>query len=275
MNELQTQTLTQEQIDLIKTQIMPKDSTANELKLFAMVVNKTQLDPFSRQIYAIRRQDKMSYEVSIDGARLIAERTKLYAGQLGPWWCGEDGEWKDVWVDKKLPVAAKISVIRKDFQQPLTAVALFKEYAPNLESKQGFIWKKFPALMIAKVAEMLALRRAFPQELSGLYSGDEMSQAETKPQPQPVQEKPIKSLMSLETRISSLLEAFSKFKVNAKMIEKLINCGLNELKGDQKTLEIFATLQKVYSDIKQDYAHREKVFDVTLWDDREVIVLDQ
>lgn len=167
--------MTDDQIDLIKKQIMPPNSTNDDLRLFLNVVERTGLDPFARQIYAIRRMGKISHEVSIDGARLTAERSSVYAGQLGPWWCGEDGEWKDVWISSRPPVAAKISVMRKDFKEPLTAIALYSEYLPS-DPKQQFIWKKFPSLMIAKVAEMLALRRAFPRELSGIYSQDEMSQ---------------------------------------------------------------------------------------------------
>ncbi|MBF0365744.1 MAG: recombinase RecT [Oligoflexia bacterium] len=85
--------LSDSQIQLIKTQIMPLDSTNDELKLFCMRAERAQLDPFARQIYAIRRNGKMSYEVSIDGARLVAERTGRYKGQQGPWWCDSDGVW--------------------------------------------------------------------------------------------------------------------------------------------------------------------------------------
>ena len=80
-----------------------------------------------------------------------------------------------MWVKQKPPFAAKLGVIRSDFAEPLWATAIYREYRPV--GKQAFMWDKFPALMSAKVAEMLALRRAFPCELSGIYSQEEMAQA--------------------------------------------------------------------------------------------------
>lgn len=168
-------------IDIKKLQsTLYQNFTEHQLELLAIAAERSGLDPFARQIYATKRWDsslgvdKINIQVSIDGFRLVAERSGKYAGQVGSFW-HNGKEWVDYWIDSKPPIAAKVGVLRSDFKEIMWGFARFDAYKQTNKAGQlTMIWKNMPELMIAKCAEALALRKAFPQELSGFYTDDEI-----------------------------------------------------------------------------------------------------
>lgn len=194
-----TSRLSEEQVALI-SQTIARGASASELALFTAICNRTGLDPFTRQIYLVPRYDAglgrevRQPQVSIDGARLVAQRSGEYEGQTEPRWCGPDGTWQYLWLRDEPPAAAAVGVWRKGFREPTIAIALWREYCQRKrDGSPTGMWGRMPALMLSKCAEMLALRKAFPAELSGLYSAEEMGQA-TDPEPAPAPQAVRKAL---------------------------------------------------------------------------------
>ena len=159
------------QVDLIKTTVA-KGTTNDQLALFLYTCKKTGLDPLAKQIHCIVRQTKngpqMSIQTAIDGYRLVADRSGKYAGNDDP-----------IYDDEANPTKATVTVYKivSGVRCPFTATARWSQYFPG--EAQGFMWRKMPHLMLGKCAEALALRKAFPAELSGIYTNEEMQQAES------------------------------------------------------------------------------------------------
>lgn len=165
--------LSQEQVDLLQRTVC-KDHTPDEIQLFMQYCQAKGLDPFGREIYSIKRSGRVTFQISIDALRMKAEDTNEYNGQETHW-CDENGKWVDVWVSALPPFAARVSVYRKGIDKPFVGIALWTEYKP---ADNDFIWKKMPSNQLAKCAEAIALRKAFPRKLGGLYAGEEMEQAD-------------------------------------------------------------------------------------------------
>ena len=176
-----------EEIGLIHRRMM-KEASPDDVAMFVATCERTGLDPFAGQIMPSSRNSQKNGVwittwgciVKIDGFRKIAVDTGEYEGQEGPWWCGKDGVWKDLWTDPKDPCfAAKVLVHRKGFRSGLAGIAKYDAYVQKKkEGGPNAVWATLGDHMTAKCAEALALRRAFPNELAGLYTEDEEGVAE-------------------------------------------------------------------------------------------------
>ena len=133
MNDLVRSSFSDEQISLITRTIAP-GLTQDELGLFLQACKRYSLDPFQKQIYALKMGGRMTVMVGIDGQRLIAERTGNYApGRDTEFLLGEDGRL----------IGAKVYIKKwvKDSWHEMSATAFLSEY-----SKGSGLWSKMPSV---------------------------------------------------------------------------------------------------------------------------------
>lgn len=244
MNQLQKQdhvlSYTPEQINLIKSQIA-KDATNDELKMFLNQCQRTGLDPLTRQIYFIKRAGRMTIQASIDGFRVIAERSGSYAGQDEPVYTYDDN-------GEILKCAVTVYKFSPNGQRYPAAVgvAFYKEYYPNPVMLQ----KTLKHTMIAKVAEALALRKAFPQDLSGLYTAEEMHQATPQAPTEEMKEELIASLIDYEMEDDIRSKVFQAIQSCPDLTQfEKIKIRLQQYKPQPQVIKIDA-VEQVEKEIK-------------------------
>ncbi|MFJ6608133.1 phage recombination protein Bet [Streptomyces lydicus] len=195
---------TEEQAIVLRQSGIGESVTRAELTGFLHLCQRTGLDPFSRQVYLIGRYSKKDQrdvytpQTGIDGYRVIAQRVTAQTGGTYGYedtvWCDASGKWRDVWLVDAPPAAAKVTVIRNG--QRFSAVATFREYVQTYpDGNPKGLWAKMPAGQIAKCAEALALRKAFPHDLAGIYTAEEMAQADN-PTPMPAPARPSRDFIS-------------------------------------------------------------------------------
>jgi|GEM_PF-7001283 len=168
---------TREQLDIIRNTVAAGTSDL-EFALFIEVARRRRLDPFARQIYAVMRYDseskskRMVIQTGIDGYLAIAQRSQEFAGVDDIRFDREDADH---------PNRATATVYRWSHGQriPYTYTAFWREYVQvNKDGHPTRMWDRMPYTMLGKCALARALRQGFPEELSGIYTDDEMGQAD-------------------------------------------------------------------------------------------------
>jgi phage recombination protein Bet len=152
---------------------------------FLALSRQSGLNPLSNQIWCIGRLSKgrveWAVQTGIDGFRLVADRSTKYAGQDAAEWMTDTGEWVDAFIPKlhgTHPLAARVRVYRDDWARPAVGVAEWGAYVQTKrDGAPTEMWGKQGAGQLAKCAEALAIRKAFPMDLSGLYTADEIAAA--------------------------------------------------------------------------------------------------
>lgn len=154
-----------------------------EFEMLWLGAKSRGLDPVRRQIHFVKRWDDAksanvwSSQTSIDGFRAIAESTGLYDGQDKPVYELDD---------RGGVLSVEVAVYRKDISRPFVGLARWSEFVQTKKDKSPtYMWIKMPFHMLAKCAEALALRKAFPEKLAGLYTNDEMGSDEPDASPLP------------------------------------------------------------------------------------------
>jgi len=163
----------------LKGSIVPASVTDAEFKIFVGVGLSTGLNPWKREIWLIKPEPYWSEKYH----REVQPPTQIMIGINGYWQIANkhpdfDGaesglvnEAGELVKACQKPIGAWCRIYRKSRKYPSEAVVYLSEY---MQAKKGSRWEKAPNQMILKVAESVALRKAFPTELNGTYTDDEM-----------------------------------------------------------------------------------------------------
>lgn len=161
--------------------------TRDEFAYFVEFCREKGVNPWLRHIIPQRVYDerrgatRLQFITTIMALRTIALSTRRYEGLKGPSWCGKDGAWVDVWLHPEPPEAATVGVYRKGFREPLFQTATFPSFAQFEQTRDGKsvptpFWVRMGAHMLAKCAEALSLRAAFPEKCGELLIPEEVMQ---------------------------------------------------------------------------------------------------
>jgi phage recombination protein Bet len=187
-NSLSPKFLSDEAKGILQKSAMCSKLSEDQIDYFLQVVERTKLDPYAGQIRPDIRMTKNAHGekeptlliiTTLAGLRTIGERSGQHDGESPIEWCDAEGEWKDVWLNKEPPLAARASVYRKDRNRPQTEIARWDAYVQLQWDQKGNavpnrFWERMGSLMIGKCARAAAYRGAYPDPCSGLYITEEI-----------------------------------------------------------------------------------------------------
>ena len=158
--------VTREQLALIKRTVAA-GATDAELELFLFDCARRGVHPLDRLLHFTKRSGRYTPVVGIDYLRTRAADTGEMAGS------------DDAVFDEDARTAT-VTVYRltRGTRYAYSATARYTEYVPDPgpNGRGDTLWRKMPHVMLGKCAEALALRKAFPQQLAGLYVNEELEQ---------------------------------------------------------------------------------------------------
>jgi len=176
-----------------------KKANEDEFKMFMHIAKTYGLDPFNKEIFFWKIDKNPTIMTSRDGYLKIANRDKNFDGILSDVVRSNDKFVKRInnveheYATKRGKIiGAYAFVYRKDRKYPTYCFAPFEEY--NASTR---VWNSYPSAMILKVAESMALKRAF--SVSGLVSKEEMDMIK-KDSDNIDQNEPIKIINDLSKR---------------------------------------------------------------------------
>lgn len=139
----------------LRATVFPRGSN-EQLAAFLLVARKYQLNPFTKEIYAIAREEGIAIIVPIDGwLRIINDHPQFDGMEL-----------KEDFDDDGELISVTCKIYRKDRSHPMVKTEYMSECAQNT-----LPWKKWPVRMLAHKATIQCARYAF--SLSGIIDPDE------------------------------------------------------------------------------------------------------
>lgn len=245
--------------------IIPKGTPSPQVQIFATICKEKSLSPFQKQIYLLPFKQKngdtwvthYACIVGIDGYRTIAERTGKYAGSDDVKFNDDKTEFQCREAGLANPITATVTIYKMVSGQkiPFTTTASWESYVPANEKKR-FNWNRMPYLMLGKCAEALALRKAFPEALSGLHAEEESGGFENVQDAEVINDLQLSNniLFKYETIIDEFQKHDELYKKSKIILEDAKKDGLNL--DDIKKLTEYAN--KAYHNLKDERKSKSK-----------------